>query len=295
MRSTKATGMIAACLVVGYAGCAQHKEVVTPPETTGPGAKPSSGLPAPGAGPTSEPEPVIVTGSKIPTLSNALDRQTGGRIDIEKHGIRNPSNLVTPAILGYRFPWPPPRASAFDVIPSSLLVGDRAHSTLNDVADRLAVALYKNGYDEHGYYPIEDGFAIATHIEQMNENGTSKESGRWSVNPEIKIFSLRDYLQALFTAPHGHYRVIVFAVTTHPVRTSEEEVTRQQVTGWLSGGYRSLPNEIGRREFSVNYKCTALIYEFKGNGKQSAFVDPSELQGRTHLIKSGLLAALSTR
>lgn len=239
--------MIAGCLVSGYAGCAQHKEVVAPPP--------------PAEGPT---ERVIVTGSNIP--------------------------------IGNAFPWPPPRASAIDVIPRRLLIRDEAHSTLNNVADTLENALRTNDYYERSYYPVLDGFAIATHIEQINDDGTSKKSARWSLDvPLLETFSPRAYLRALFKAPHGRYRVIVFIVTTHAFTQTDAHVTRQQAKDWLSAGYDILPDEIGRREFSASYKCTALIYEFKGTWKNAEFVDPSQLQGRTHLIKSGLMAALSTR
>lgn len=277
--------MIAACLVIGYAGCALHKEVLPPPETKLSGAKPSSGLPAPGA-PSIPPESerVLVSGSNIPTP------------DIEKHGISKFTPIKAPATVKHGFPWPPPWASAFDVIPHAPLAENRAHPKLNDVANKLENALATEGYYERSYYPILDGFAIATHIEQINEDGTSKKSGRWLLDvPMLETFSVSAYVHALFRAPYGRYRVIVFVVTTHPFTQSDAKVTRQQATDWLSAGYDSLPDEIGRREFSANYKCTALIYEFKGTGKSAEFVDPSQLQGRTHLIKSGLMAALSTR
>jgi hypothetical protein len=170
------------------------------------------------------------------------------------------------------------------------------HPTLNDVAKTLDRALFIRDYYARSYYPILDGFAIATHIEQINDDGTSKESGRWSVDvPTLEVFSPQAYLSALFRAPKGHYRVIVFVVITQPFTQTNTTVTRQQATVWLSAGYNNLPGEIRLREFSSDYTCTALIYEFKGTGKDAEFVDPSHLQGRTHLIKSGLMAALSTR
>jgi hypothetical protein len=198
--------------------------------------------------------------------------------------------------VGNAFPWPPPRASAVDVILRRLLIRHEARPTLHDVADTLEIALHNNDYYDLSYYPVLDGFAIATHIEQINDDGTSKKQERWSLDvPMLETFSTGAYLRALFKAPQGHYRVIVFVVTTHPFTQTNAKVTRQQAKDWLSAGYDVLPSEIGLREFSANYKCTALIYEFKGSGKNAEFVDPSELQGRTHLIKSGLIAALSTR
>src|SRR6266571_4389265 len=52
-----------------------------------------------------------------------------------------------------RFPWPPPAASAFTVLPRELITQHRK-ATLGDGASRIETALDQNGYSELTFYPI---------------------------------------------------------------------------------------------------------------------------------------------
>jgi hypothetical protein len=45
-----------------------------------------------------------------------------------------------------KFPWPPPKASAFETIPRELLVGNAAHPTLSTVAQAIESAFQQAGY-----------------------------------------------------------------------------------------------------------------------------------------------------
>ena len=191
------------------------------------------------------------------------------------------------------FLWPPPRASAFQVLPRKLLVGEKETVRLKDVNTTLNSAFEHCGYSDRSYYTVPDGFAIASRIEQINEDGTPS-SNRWSLDvPSMEEVSIKAYLRALFKAPRGHYRVIVFIVTPHPFSQGDTELSASGAAELVSKGANTLPEAIGNREYSSNYECTALIYEFEGTGQTAKFVRPSEITSQMHLQNAGLLAALS--
>src|SRR3546814_4883585 len=92
---------------------------------------------------------------------------------------------------------------------------------------------------------------------------------RWSTAlPSREVFSLRDYFSALFSAPEGHYRVIVFVVSDKPFATSRGAASREQAAAWLQGGLNLLPAAIANLPVSANHACTALIYQFHKQGFQ---------------------------
>jgi hypothetical protein len=164
------------------------------------------------------------------------------------------------------FLWPPPRASAFQVLPRKLLVGEKETVRLKDVNTTLNSAFEHCGYSDRSYYTVPDGFAIASRIEQINEDGTPS-SNRWSLDvPPMEEVSIKAYLRALFKAPRGHYRVIVFIVTPHPFSQGDTELSASGAAELVSKGANTLPEAIGNREYSSNYKCTALI-RVRGTGQ----------------------------
>jgi len=194
-----------------------------------------------------------------------------------------------------KFPWPPPRASAFDTIPRELLVGNAAHPTFGAVAQAIESAFKQAGYGERSYYGVPDGFAIASQIEQINQDGSPKEAvDRWSLETSpLRKFSLGSYLTALFTAQPGYYRVIVFVLTSQAFPQRDVKVTPEQSKGWVWGGLNKLPEKIANQEYSSAHSCTALIYEFKQTGKHAELLDPSQITAKTHLEKAGLIAAFT--
>ncbi len=193
------------------------------------------------------------------------------------------------------FPWPPPRASASDVIPRELLVGNAAHPTLSTVAQAIESAFAQTGYGQKSYYSVPGGFAMASQFEQINQDGSPKQSfDRWSLQvPPLRKWSLSSYLNALFTAQPGYYRVIVFIVTSKAFSQRDVKITSEQSRAWVSSGSNKLSEEIGNQEYSSAYSCTALIYEFRQTGKHAELVDPSQITGKTHLDKAGLMAAFA--
>lgn len=196
-----------------------------------------------------------------------------------------------PSMNGWpEFPWPPPRASAFHNIPNNLLLTQDMTFTLGDIASKLEDALQYVGYTENTYLSVPDGFALVTRLEQINRNGTSKAiSERYSIGVRsLTKFSLGQYINALFNAREGFYRVIVFIVTPYPFSQAEQTVSREQADEWLRSGVNKLPFKIARIPYANNYSCTALIYEFvqKGMAEKPALKIPSRLTGKQHLEKA---------
>jgi hypothetical protein len=193
------------------------------------------------------------------------------------------------------FPWPPPRASASVVIPAGFIrTSDMAAPTLGDVDQAIAAALDGGGYVERSYFAAPGGFAMVTRLERIHSDGTPmQEAERWRVDAQpLASFSLGAYLQALFTAPSGHYRIIVFVVSSVPFAQSEAEVSRSEALAWLHEGLNRLPASIAGSAYTDRHAVTALIYEFEQPGRQDAvLVLPGNLTGRTHLERALLWQA----
>ena len=195
-----------------------------------------------------------------------------------------------------QFPWPPPKASASVKVPVE--VPSAAGATLYDAAVAIESGLDACGYNERSYYAVPGGFALASRMEQINDDGTPIAiPGRWSikVRPFTK-FSITNYVRALFTAPKGRFRVIVFVVTATPFSQANVEVSTPEARAWLTEGLDVLPESIGGLPYSQRHRCTALIYEFEKHAEDEtdvSMMDPSELSGRDHIEAAKLWTALT--
>lgn len=196
-----------------------------------------------------------------------------------------------------KFPWPPPSASSFVIIPlltqleSSDLVSTR-QLLLRDADNFLKYVLHNAGHSEFSYYSAPGGYALVSRLEQIEEDGSPKPSPeRWGTR-EIKLnrFRLRDYLQALFLAPPGYYRLVVFVISTQPFAQSPDSISRDIAQSWLRLGANALPNNLAIQPLTDQYLCTALIYEFEkfDTDDQAKFRQPGRLSAQTHIEKSGI-------
>jgi len=191
------------------------------------------------------------------------------------------------------FPWPPPEASASSKIPSEFLLAPTVPTSLSEVARNLEYALDLTGYTERSYYAVPDGFALATRLEQMNPDGTSKQPpDRWAIDVSPpKVFSLASYLKAIFTAQEGHFRIITFIVTSSPfTQSSQTDISREDAIEWLTTGVQVLPQTIGKFPFTEHHYCVALIYEFEQatRNHEPYFKRLSTLPGIEHLKQTQL-------
>lgn len=193
-----------------------------------------------------------------------------------------------------KFPWPPPEASAFADIPPKFLLRSNSQTFFKDIASRLREAFEKAGYGEKSWYQIPNGFALVSRMEQIYPDGRPKEEEvRWTPNvSNPPIFSLESYIKALFTAPKGRYRVIVFFVTDRMFSQSEKMVSPEEAMAWLKRGFMEFPPEIGHYPYTKDHYCKALIYEFEQKDHNAILKNPSDLQGKEHLEKAKLWSAL---
>jgi hypothetical protein len=211
---------------------------------------------------------------------------------------KSPSvGVASPQLNLPEFPWPPPRASAETIIPQKFLRKSTDFVVhLGDVDHILVGALDINGYYDKSYYAVPDGFALVTRIEQINPDGTPKTPpARWelAMGP-LRRFSLVGYLKVLLTASPGYHRIIVFIVTSHPFSQTDATVSEEQAINWLEGGFERLPSAVSELEFTEEYGCTSLVYEFRtASGIVPTLSLPSHLPGRIHLERANIWPALA--
>lgn len=211
-----------------------------------------------------------------------------------------------------KFPWPPPAASASLTIPlRDLITLNRFNTTTGYSAERLSrmlqergplvmhanallqSALHNTGQYETGYYEVPDGFALVSRLEQIEKDGTPKPSPeRYSTEVRhMESFSFSAYIRALFVAPPGLYRLIVFVVTPHPFAQSQQRMSKDRAEQLLRQGNNVLPMELDLQPYTDRHVCTALIYEFEkfDTQDQAPIVRlPGRLSAETHLEKSGV-------
>lgn len=189
------------------------------------------------------------------------------------------------------FPWwPPPRFSAWYVVPQESFA---SQNTLADVHRRISSALSNMGYTEQGLFEVPDGFALVTKVERIYEDGKwYSPPDRWT-NCKLKPHSMYEYLAHLWVEPPGHFRLFMFVVTTYNnLQGNGKPLSEESARDLFSEGGRVLPDEIGNVPFS-NHNCHVVIYHFeKKNGITRLYYD-DPLDATTHLKQSGLWNHLS--
>lgn len=208
-----------------------------------------------------------------------------------------PADSPTPVVSLPNFPWPPPRYSAFSAIANEW-VAQGAAPVLGEVARRLEQAFDSAGYGERTYYRIPGGFALVSRIEHIRADASPMpDLERWVVDTPRVRAGFIDHVRALFNAPPGFYRVIVFVVTDQDFVAAEQAPTATEAREWLTGGGLRLPAGIALQPYGARHYTTALIYEFerRSNQPQASVRDPSPAPGRTHLDRAGLWQALAAR
>jgi len=195
-----------------------------------------------------------------------------------------------------KFPWPPPKPSAMQPLPRGPELEYRLQ-TLWDVSQFILMALRRGKYFEHAFYYVPYGFALVTRLEQISADGTPlDEHVRWqaAATAGMHAFTLAEYIKALFLAPAGRYRTIVFVVTSENFAPSSSLLTRKEAAEWFQTGHVTLDGLYRVIRFDRSYTFTALIYEFFGRGqeKEANLEDPSNISGIQHLTKAGLWSSL---
>jgi hypothetical protein len=207
-----------------------------------------------------------------------------------------PPTSATPSIPS--FPWPPPRYSSSTVVPDRLIHKPGTDESLYDVAQRLENGFRRAGYGQLSYYAVPQGFAMATRLEQIANDGTPLPvPQRWSrdIAPPAS-FSLMTYLRALFGANPGHFRVIVLVVTSESVApdTTKVPITREIAELWPTEGATRLPATYKAIRYVDDiYSCSALIYEFEqGSPDDAPLLRNPGLDAQIQLDKADILKGL---
>ncbi len=197
-----------------------------------------------------------------------------------------------------QFPWPPPKPSTFSIIQRKYLPLKSAGHRLKDVENVIRESLDATGYYDVSYYGVEsqpDAFVMATRLEQINQDATPKTGEeRWvgTTNRDTQ-FSLKNYLNELFYAEQGAYRIILFVVTTESFTFSKKSVNAKKAENWVSNGHVSLPKLMANNDFTEHHQVYALVYEFDKSGDENAKESvnlriPGKHQARTHLENAGI-------
>jgi len=243
-------------------------------------------------------------GSKQPVVADktAVGRARNRRVEIEVADTRSRDDLRAdekpPACAAASlppFPWPnPPEASNSTPVPRYLLFrSDDKAPTLQDVARRLEQTIAQAGYRRPVFLGAGcDGFAISLDLEHIEDDGTRKPGADGFASPNQGArFDLMIYLEQLFFAPAGHYRLIVLVVSKQGPGRMARAPTVRQLRELARDGPTSLPSSFAAVAYSQRYEVTALVYEFeKGPRDRDVRVLPPEgrLDGSVHLMKAHL-------
>jgi hypothetical protein len=196
-------------------------------------------------------------------------------------------------------PWPPPSPSSQMVIDRNFLLEAGPTTSLADVDGTIQAALSGAGYSGSTYWSVPGGFAIVTPLEQTDANGAPLgEQVRWiAAIAGMRAFSLSEYLRALFTAPPGYFRVLVFVVSPQPFAPTDAQATLDIIAGWSRGGLSFLPDSIGGERFTEAHRITVLVYEFVKRHDRDAPIAsvPGRLRATAHLAATDLTTFLGRR
>jgi hypothetical protein len=186
--------------------------------------------------------------------------------------------------------WPPGGYSSETLIDDRLLRADSGPRTHGEIADLLKTALEPLGY-EPAYLSVPNGFAVVTKLEQIRADGTHNDWGPRM--PRASELGFGQFIKALFRAPVGRYRVIVFVVTDAPRKRGGQALGEARLAALAREGAQNLPEWMQRRPYvKGKFTATALIYEFtkpKENAT-AALVQPNDerAHAETHLENSGI-------
>jgi len=179
--------------------------------------------------------------------------------------------------------------------------------TIGEVERLIANSLEARGYSNKGYFEFDNGFMIATQMEAINSNGTSKNNQyRW---PSRIVFnqslSFTNYLSSLFVPERGKYRMFVFYVEAAPNRvyTDFDEIDYSVASqrSFYDKDRSPLPDGIAnlpyRHKNGLDSNVKVLVYETQTGGgeRRPNLLLASSMSAREHLMKSGLWNMFSNR
>ncbi len=229
----------------------------------------------------SEPEPNKSTKPKKKTATSNIPYQHDGVVSFSSRLSQMPN-----------FPWPPPAGYH-----NRMLIKDLSIKAIDfdDVDERLQDILDRQGYSQRSYYQAPGGFAIATQMEQFEEDGSIKSRGRWLDYPFKSDFKgWLDYIQTFFMAPPGRFRVFVFVVTDKTYKQEGCKISNAEIKGMAYLGESQLPLGYSTTVVTPAHHLDVLIYEFEAPQSTKRCMEkcPAFLDVQTHLLQSGLSSVI---
>lgn len=190
-----------------------------------------------------------------------------------------------------RFPFPPPMATATQIISPKIFAN---HRTYGEIDKTIGECLNESGYvsSKRQYYAIPNGYALVTRLEKINKDGSPRlGEERWEaqVKSTFKEFSVLDYLKALVMGEEANFRVLVFMITDIPLIQSDEITEMTTAKSWLKKGMNALPNDLAILEFTNRHKVNLLLYEFtQHESGKATLLQESRVDIEDHMMKTGI-------
>lgn len=174
--------------------------------------------------------------------------------------------------------------------------------SIASLCNNLEIVLDSCGFYDRSYFRTDhdDGIAIATRAEQIEEDGSSKEPRVFCSEEGLKSnmpSSWYDYFLRLFyDTPIGRYRMFVFMISTDVYfnQVHSNSIVADLDTIYQQGS-KSIISEIEQQVIEIDeYKFHILVYEFQKTSGRKGFelLTSSELPGKKHVRKAGIYQAI---
>ena len=196
-----------------------------------------------------------------------------------------------------------PVASSELNLPASFFSGSQ---TLGDVERMINNALEAQGYASRGYFEFENGFMIATQMEHINGNGTSKAleyryPSKITFNQSL---SFENYINSLYMPESGLFRMFVFYVEAAPNEyysdfneIDYDLATSSKTSSQLNNLPPRLANLPYRSKNMEESNITVLVYECQTleNERRPKLLTVNTFSAFEHLTKSKLWSLFAER
>lgn len=170
-------------------------------------------------------------------------------------------------------------------------------SRLADFDATFRRALRAAGYSEIRYFAVPAGFAMVTRVERMEIDGApAPPATRWTIQASsVQTLSLISRLRDFFLAQPGHFRILVFIVSSLPFHQAPRGATRDEAVAWLDAGVNVLPAHIASQPAGEAATATVLVYEFvqPEAGRPAQLQRPGQFTVQQHLERAGVWAVLT--
>jgi len=195
--------------------------------------------------------------------------------------------------------FPLPRFNLKGCPKSSIISNPRfLNKKLSAIDNCLVTALASKGYTEHSYFCVKNGFALVSGLERFYDSGVSiSDDTRFQDCPHKERFTgVYDYILKCFYPKPTRMRMFVFIINDQPNPEYEPGCLKgDEPKEWLLKGGGWLPESIGEKVFTKNFKVRAMVFEFTvpESNKKPSEQCTKPLKVEIHLEKSGLLAAIN--